>query len=66
MRARAGLRTDEDLGAAAPYLERIAAAGAHPYFSRWAADPDRSAAAPQTFERILEWLLDGLEQLLVF
>ncbi|WP_433074293.1 TetR/AcrR family transcriptional regulator [Dactylosporangium sp. CA-052675] len=64
MRAGIGSPTDEDLAAsAAPYLQRIAAQGTHPHFSRWAADPDRHAAAPQTFEAILDWLLDGLESL---
>jgi AcrR family transcriptional regulator len=66
MRAGAGLPADEDLArSAAPYLERIAATGAYPHFTRWAADPDRHAAAPQTFEAILEWLLDGLAALTV-
>ena len=64
MRAGIGSPTDADLAAsAAPYLERIAAAGAHPHFSRWAADPDRLAEPPQTFEAILDWLLDGLATL---
>jgi AcrR family transcriptional regulator len=62
MRARTGLTADKDLSAAAaPYLERIAASGKHPHFSRWAADPRRHEPAPQTFERILDWLLDGLQ-----
>lgn len=61
MRARTGLATEADLaGAAAPYLERIAESGKYPHFSRWASDPDRLAPSPQTFERILDWLLDGL------
>ncbi len=61
MRARTGLATDPDLDrAAAPYLDRIAAAGIHPHFSRWAADPQRGAAEFPTFEQILDWLLDGL------
>jgi AcrR family transcriptional regulator len=61
MRARTGLPTDDDLGrAAAPYLERIAAAGTYPHFSRWAADPQRDAAPFPRFEQILDWLLDGL------
>lgn len=61
MRARVGLSTDSDLEqAAAPYLERIAAEGAYPHFSRWATDPERHAPPPQSFERILDWLLDGL------
>lgn len=64
MRARAGLPTDADLDkAVAPYLERIAAAGQHPHFTRWASDPGRHAPQPQSFERILEWLLDGLQTL---
>ncbi|MYX26473.1 TetR family transcriptional regulator [Streptomyces sp. SID8381] len=61
MRARVGLPSDRDLDkAAAPYLERIAAQGGHPHFSRWAADPARHAPPPQSFERVLGWLLDGL------
>jgi AcrR family transcriptional regulator len=61
MRARTGLVTEADLDrAAAPYLERIAAAGAHPYFSRWAADPGRDAAGFPRFEQVLDWVLDGL------
>jgi AcrR family transcriptional regulator len=64
MRARAGLDSDADLDqAAAPYLERIAAAGQHPHFSRWAADPGRHAPGPQSFGQVLEWLLDGLATL---
>jgi AcrR family transcriptional regulator len=61
MRARVGLSTDEDLaGAAAPYIERIAATGRYPHFIRWATDPDRHTTPPQTFDAILGWLLDGL------
>lgn len=61
MRAREEIAGEEELAeAAAPYLARIAAAGNHPHFSAWAADPGRHAQAPQTFEVILEWLLDGL------
>jgi len=61
MRARTGQPTDADLDAAVtPYLARVAADGRYPHFSRWAADPGRHAAAPSTFEQILEWLLDGL------
>lgn len=64
MRERSGMHSDEDLEAAArPYLERIAAGGRYPHFSRWAADPGRSDPAPQTFEQVLEWLLDGLAEL---
>jgi AcrR family transcriptional regulator len=64
MRARAGMPTDEDLtAAAAPYLERIAAAGRYPHFTRWAADPARHDPPPQSFELILEWLLNGLDTL---
>ncbi|MDN5914137.1 MAG: TetR/AcrR family transcriptional regulator C-terminal domain-containing protein [Pseudonocardia sp.] len=62
MRSASGLHADEDLArSVAPYLERIATAGTHPHFSRWAADLRRNDPAPQTFERILEWLLDGIE-----
>ena len=65
MRARVGLHADADLDrAAAPYLERIAAAGQHPHFSRWAADPGRHAPGPQSFGQVLEWLLDGLATLI--
>jgi len=61
MRARTGLASDADLDqAAAPYLEAIAEAGRYPHFTRWASDPARHAAQPQSFEQILEWLLDGL------
>jgi AcrR family transcriptional regulator len=61
MRARTGLATEADLDqAAAPYLERIAAAGTYPHFSRWAADPQRDAFQFPRFEQILDWLLDGL------
>lgn len=61
MRRRTGLESDSELtDAAAPYLARIEAAGTHPHFSRWAADPRRHDPAPQDFETILEWLLDGL------
>jgi AcrR family transcriptional regulator len=64
MRARTGQVTDADLGkAVAPYLARVAEAGQHPHFSRWAADPSRHNPPPQTFEQILEWLLDGLQTL---
>jgi AcrR family transcriptional regulator len=63
MRTGTGLTTDQDLAAAAaPYLERIAEAGAHPHFSRWAADPDRLQSLPQGFAEILEWLLTGLAE----
>jgi AcrR family transcriptional regulator len=64
MRARTGQVTDADVSqAVAPYLARVADVGQHPHFSRWAADPSRLDPAPQTFEQILEWLLDGLETL---
>jgi hypothetical protein len=64
MRARTGQATDADLSqAVAPYLARVADVGQHPHFSRWAADPSRHSPPPQTFEQILEWLLDGLQTL---
>jgi AcrR family transcriptional regulator len=64
MRAGIGVSTDEDLAAAAaPSLERIISAAAHPYFSAWVKDPGRHDLAPQSFEQILEWLLDGLAAL---
>jgi AcrR family transcriptional regulator len=66
MRARVGLPTDADLDkAVTPYLERIAAAGRHPHFTRWASDPRRHDPQPQSFEQILEWLLDGLQTIAV-
>ena len=43
--------------------ERIADAGQHPHFSRWAADPARYAPEPQSFGQVLDWLLDGLATL---
>jgi AcrR family transcriptional regulator len=62
MRARVGVTSDEQLSAAAVEpLAGIAASGRYPHFSRWAAEADREAAPPQSFEQILEWLLDGLE-----
>jgi hypothetical protein len=61
MRAGAGITSDEDLAAAAaPYLARITTSGRYPHFSRWATDPARHDPQPQTFEAILEWLLNGL------
>jgi AcrR family transcriptional regulator len=64
MRARTGQATDADLSKAVdPYLARVADTGQHPHFSRWAADPSRHCPPPQTFEQILEWLLDGLQTL---
>jgi AcrR family transcriptional regulator len=66
MRERAGLPADEDLDdAARPYLQRITEEGRYPHFIRWANDPGRLDPAPQSFERILEWLLDGIEGTLV-
>ncbi|MGA8116567.1 MAG: TetR/AcrR family transcriptional regulator [Actinocatenispora sp.] len=66
MRARVGIRNDDDLeNAAAPYLDRIAAEGRHVHFTRWASDPARHDPAPQSFDRILDWLLDGLATLTV-
>lgn len=65
MRARVGLPGDDDLDAAVePYLRRIAAEAKHPHFIRWAQDPDRHRPSPQSFEQILEWLLNGLATLL--
>jgi len=62
MRERVGLQTEEDLAdAAGPYLRRITEEGRYPHFIRWANDPGRLDPAPQSFERILEWLLDGIE-----
>lgn len=64
MRTRNGMATDKDLDAAvAPYLERITTAGEYPHFIRWATDPARRAVQPQTFEAILDWLLNGLATL---
>jgi AcrR family transcriptional regulator len=64
MRARVGVRSDSQLAeAAVEPLAAIAASGRYPHFSRWAADTDRDAPAPQSFEQILEWLLDGLSTL---
>src|ERR1700759_1020944 len=61
MRARTGLATEADLDrAAAPYLQRGAAAGPPPHFSRGAADPLRGATQFPTFDQILDWVLDGL------
>ncbi|WP_214403813.1 TetR/AcrR family transcriptional regulator [Pseudonocardia lacus] len=61
MRARSGVVNDEQLTEAVrPYLASIAASGRYPHFSRWAADPTRLDPPPQSFEQILEWLLDGL------
>jgi AcrR family transcriptional regulator len=65
MRAREDVASDDDLTAAAtPYLARIAESGRYPHFSRWAADDSRHDPQPQSFEVILDWLLDGLETLL--
>jgi AcrR family transcriptional regulator len=64
MRARVGVATDEDLAAAAaPYLDRLTAAGEYPHFIRWVTDPERHAPQPQSFDAILDWLLDGLATL---
>ncbi len=66
MRERVGLRTEEDLGEAVrPYLQRVTEEGRYPHFIRWANDPDRFGAAPRSFERVLDWLLDGIEGTLV-
>jgi AcrR family transcriptional regulator len=64
MRERVGLLTDEQLGAAArPYLERITAEGRYPHFIEWANDPGRFQPPPNSFEQVLEWLLNGLTRL---
>ncbi|MCL9761410.1 TetR/AcrR family transcriptional regulator C-terminal domain-containing protein [Frankia sp. AiPa1] len=64
MRARIGVRTDAELAAlAAPWLDRVTASGRHPHFARLATDPTRHDEAPQSFEAILDWLLDGLATL---
>lgn len=61
MRARHGVVSDEQLTEmAAPFHAAIADSGRYPHFSRWVADPGRHEPAPQSFEQILEWLLDGL------
>ncbi|MDI5981683.1 TetR/AcrR family transcriptional regulator C-terminal domain-containing protein [Amycolatopsis magusensis] len=61
MRAGIGGATDEDLAEAAqPYLDRVAAEGRFPHFLKWFNDPEHEATPPQTFEKILDWLLDGL------
>lgn len=61
MRERANLRTDEELAAVArPYLDRITAEGRYPHFIAWANDPGRLAEPVNTFEKVLDWLLDGL------
>jgi AcrR family transcriptional regulator len=64
MRERVGLHTDAELAdAARPYLERIAAEGRHPHFSRWARDPARTTGPhDDPFDRVLGWLLDGLSR----
>jgi AcrR family transcriptional regulator len=64
MRARVGVVSDSQLAefAVGP-LAGIAESGRYPHFSRWAADADRDAVAPQSFEQILDWLLDGLSTL---
>jgi len=52
------------LGAAArPYLERITAEGRYPHFIEWANAPGRFQPPPNSFEQVLEWLLDGLTRL---
>ena len=64
MRARQGVVSDEQLTEmAAPFHAAIAESGRYPHFSRWIADPARHEPAPQSFEQILEWLLDGLATL---
>ncbi|HLU59791.1 MAG TPA: TetR/AcrR family transcriptional regulator C-terminal domain-containing protein [Pseudonocardia sp.] len=61
MRERAGFASDADLTEAArPYLQRITQEGRYPHFIRWVNDPSRHDPAPQSFERILDWLLDGI------
>lgn len=62
MRQRIGVDSEEELAELArPYHERIAASGQYPYYSAWAADPGRLSPQPQNFDRILDWLLNGLE-----
>src|SRR4051812_5765554 len=64
MRARVGVTSDDQLAdAAVEPLAEIAASGRYPHFSRWAADATRDTPPPQSFEQILEWLLDGLAPL---
>jgi AcrR family transcriptional regulator len=65
MRERVGLQAEADLAEAVrPYLERITAEGRFPHFIRWANDPGRFDPAPQSFECILDWLLDGIAGML--
>lgn len=62
MRQRVGVASEEELAELArPYHERIAASGQYPHYSAWTADPGRLSPQPQNFDRILDWLLDGLE-----
>src|SRR3954469_18998163 len=64
MRARVGVTSDDQLAeSAVGPLAEIAASGRYPHFSRWAADATRNTPPPQSFEQILEWLLDGLATL---
>ncbi|MFC7659855.1 hypothetical protein ACFQV8_30615 [Pseudonocardia benzenivorans] len=63
MRARAGLPSDRDLDRRFPLPRPHRRGRRPPHSTAWAADPDRLGAPPQTFEAILDWLLDGLETL---
>jgi AcrR family transcriptional regulator len=64
MRGRIGVVDDEQLTEmVGPYLATIAESGRYPHFSRLVADPGWHDPAPQSFEQILEWLLDGLATL---
>jgi hypothetical protein len=59
-------RTEEDLGEAVrPYLQRITEEGRYPHFVRWANAPGRFDPVPRSFERVLDWLLEGIDGTLV-
>jgi AcrR family transcriptional regulator len=60
MRRRIGVRSDDELRAAAqPLHERIVATGRYPHYNRWVADGGRFLDA-DGFELVLDILLDGI------